>query len=547
MISFFRNFSKYFAVAGLYSMFINALYLSFPIYMLVIYVRVLDSYSFPTLYSVTLVVVLGLVVLGVLNFLRSRLLVQVGVAMDKRLSRGVLTEMLKKAAGVGRGRSGQALRDVNQLRNYFAGSAVFAFFDAPWVPLYLLIIYLMHPFLGLVATGGAVVLLILSLTQELATRRDRFQAQTANIQARDFVDKSLGNAELVHGLGMISGLAAHWKAANDEEVQLQDKADRKAEAFQSASRSFRLLMQVIIFGAGAYLVLQDQTSSGIIIAASIIMGRGLAPVDQAIGTWKQTAEARQAYKRLKTLFQESGPREAPRHRQPSGRLQVVDAGFSAGEQPILEHISFDLEPGEFLGIIGPNGAGKTTLCRLLLGIWPPSSGEVLLDGLDVFTWDQEELGASLGYLPQDIELFPGTVSENIARMQVPDPDRVFAAANKVQAHETILKFARGYETEIGPAGGNLSGGQRQRVGLARAVYNDPVLVVLDEPSSNLDEAGEKDLIATLRRLKKQGATTVMISHKPGLLSFADKILALRQGRVERYGPGQEVFASLSRG
>ncbi len=216
-------------------------------------------------------------------------------------------------------------------------------------------------------------------------------------------------------------------------------------------------------------------------------------------------------------------------------------------QPILEQISFELEAGEFLGIIGPNGAGKTSLCRLLLGVWPPSAGQVLLDGEDVSTWDQVELGASLGYLPQDIELFPGTVSDNIARMQTPDSEAVIAAAHKAQAHETILKFAKGYETEIGPGGGNLSGGQRQRVGLARAVYRDPALVVLDEPSSNLDEAGEKALTATLRRLKKQGATTVMISHKPGLLSLADKILVLKQGRVEQFGPGREVFANLSRG
>ncbi|MFW6055350.1 MAG: type I secretion system permease/ATPase, partial [Thermodesulfobacteriota bacterium] len=371
-------------------------------------------------------------------------------------------------------------------------------------------------------------------------------ARAANIQGRNFLDKSLGNAEFVHSMGMVSGLAAHWKEVNDREVSLQDRADRRSEAFQSASRSFRLLMQVMIFGAGAYLVLQNQTTAGIIIAASIIMGRALAPVDQALGTWKQTAEAREAYKRLRTLLQGSGPGGVTRHIQPKGDLRVVKAGFSVDEQPILRDISFELQAGEFLGIIGPNGAGKTTLCRLLLGIWPASTGQVLLDGQDIFTWDQEELGAFLGYLPQDIELFPGTVSENIARMQAPETDRVIEAAKKAGAHETILRFAKGYETEIGPRGGNLSGGQRQRVGLARAVYGDPALVVLDEPSSNLDEAGEKALTQTLRRLKRQGTTLVMISHKPGLLSFADKILVLKQGSVDRFGPGREIFGSLSR-
>ncbi|MCF8039388.1 MAG: type I secretion system permease/ATPase [Desulfohalobiaceae bacterium] len=546
MLAFLKQFSRYFAFAGLYSMFINALYLTFPIYMLAIYVRVLDSFSFPTLYSVTLVALAALAVLGVLDFLRSRLLVQVGVEMDKRLSRGVLSEMLRKAAGVDRNQSGQALRDVNQLRNFFAGNAVFSFFDAPWVPLYLLIIYLMHPFLGLVATGGAIVLLALSLTQELSTRRDRDQAKSANIQGRNFLDKSLGNAEFVHSMGMVSGLAAHWKGVNDREVSLQDRADRKSEAFQSMSKSFRLMMQVMIFGAGAYLVLQNQTNAGIIIAASIIMGRALAPVDQALGTWKQTAEAREAYKRLRTLLQGSGPDSVTRHIEPKGDLRIVEAGFSVEEQPILRDISFELQAGEFLGIIGPNGAGKTTLCRLLLGIWPASTGQVLLDGQDIFTWDQEELGSFLGYLPQDIELFPGTVSENIARMQTPDTEKVIAAAKKAGAHETILRFAKGYETEIGPRGGNLSGGQRQRVGLARAVFGDPALVVLDEPSSNLDEAGEKALTLTLRRLKRQGTTTVMISHKPGLLSFADKILVLKQGTMDRFGPGREIFGSLAR-
>ncbi len=527
-------------------MFINALYLTFPIYMLAIYVRVLASFSFPTLYSVTLMALMALTVLGVLDFLRSRLLVQAGVEMDKSLSRGVLSEMLRKAAGVDRNQSGQALRDVNQLRNFFAGNAVFSFFDAPWVPLYLLIIYLMHPFLGLVATSGALVLLALSLTQELATRKDRDQAKSANIQGRSFLDKSLGNAEFVHSMGMVSGLAAHWKDVNDQEVSLQDRADRKSEAFQAASKSFRLLMQVMIFGAGAYLVLQDQTNSGIIIAASIIMGRALAPVDQAMGTWKQTAEAREAYKRLQTLLRDSGPDSVSMHIKPKGDLRVVKAGFSVEKQPILRDISFELQAGEFLGIIGPNGAGKTSLCRLLLGIWPASTGEVLLDGQDIFTWDQEELGAFLGYLPQDIELFPGTVSENIARMQTPETDKVIEAAKKAGAHETILRFAKGYETDIGPRGGNLSGGQRQRVGLARAVYGDPALVVLDEPGSNLDEAGEKALTLGLRRLKKQATTTIMISHKPGLLSFTDKILVLKQGTMDRFGPGREIFGKLSR-
>lgn len=544
MFQFLRKCLKYFAFAGLFSLFINTLYLTFPIYMLVIYVRVLQSYSFPTLYAVTILGLSALVVLGCLDFLRSRILVQAGIQMDKSLSRSVLEKMLKKAGSINKDGYTQGLRDVNILRNYFAGNAVFSFFDAPWVVIYLLIIYIMHPVLGYVATGGAIVLLIMGLLQELLTKNKLNQVQDLKIQDQSFVLKSIHNAEMLHSMGMLRNMVGHWNKINDQELLLQDESGKRSQTLQSMSRSFRLMMQVFIFGVGAYLVLLEQSNSGIIIAASIIMGRALAPVDQFLGTWKQTMEAKEAYQRLDNLIKTSPSKEKIKVKEPRGKLSVEKVSLNINQSPILKNVSFDLEPGSILGLIGPNGAGKTSLCRLALGIWTPTEGSVSLDGLDISSWDPEELGSVVGYLPQDVELFPGTISENIARMDFEDPQKVIEASQKVGVHEVILRLPQGYKTEIGESGGNLSGGQRQRIGLARAVYGNPKLILLDEPNSNLDEQGEKALLNTLNALKKEGTAILMITHKPSLLSQTDRILMLKQGQVDLFDSRENVLRQL---
>ena len=546
MRRFLKRWLKYFIFAGVFSMFINTLYLTFPLYMLVIYVRVLQGSNFSTLYAVTIGALTALLVLGLLDFLRSRLLVKAGVDMDQVLSRRVLKEMLLDSCRVNGLGYTQGLKDVNTLRNYFAGNAVFAFFDAPWVPIYLLVIYLMHPVLGMVATGGAVILLLFGVLQGVFTRKDLHQAQEENARDRDFIVRSLRNAEVVSSMGMESSMAGHWRRINDQEVWYQDRAGQKGQVLDSMSKSFRMLMQVIIFGAGATLVLMDQASTGIIIAASIIMGRALAPVEQGIGAWKQTVEARSAYKRLNSLLLSSREQENIRVSGIQGDLRVEEVGLDLGEKTVLQDISFHLPKGQILGLIGPNGAGKTSLCRMILGMWEPSRGQVLLDGTPAHRLDQDILGPFIGYLPQDVELFPGTVSENIARLQEVDSEKVVRAAKMACVHEVILRFPQGYETDIGESGQILSGGQRQRVGLARALYGDPSLVILDEPSSNLDEAGEQALAQALHNLREQGATVIMITHKPSLLAHVDRILALQQGRINLLGDRDEILKRLMR-
>lgn len=542
MAHFLRKCFNYFLFAGIFSLFINTLYLTFPLYMMTIYNRVLASSSFSTLYAVTLVALLALVVLGTLDFLRSRILVKAGIKMDELLGRRVLKEMLKDSSKINSPHYNQGLSDINVLRNYFAGNAVFAFFDVPWIPIYLGVIYLLHPLLGHAATGGAVVILILGILQNFLTKDEFEKINTLKNMERTLALKSLRNAEMLKSMGMLGHAARHWNRINDKEMLTQEKAGKKGQALTAASTSFRSFMQVLIYCVGALLVIENQVTMGSIIAASIIMGRALAPIQQGIGAWKQTIGAKASYNRLDKLFKESNKEELIEVNTLEGAIEVQDIALVINDKPIIQDISFDLKPGESMGLVGHNGAGKTTLCRLLLGIWTPTSGRVLLDGKDVATLDPDSMGPFIGYLPQDIELFTGTVSENIARMGEIDSKKVVEAAEMAGAHGVILRFAQGYETDIGEAGLSLSGGQRQRIGLARAMYGTPSLVILDEPNSNLDEAGETALVHALERLKSQKTTVIMITHKPSLLSNVDKLLVLKQGAAPDFGNRDEVFA-----
>lgn len=544
MKRFLKKWLKYFAFAGVFSLGVNILYLTFPLYMLAIYDRVLSSFSVPTLITLTAGALFALVVLGCLDLLRSRLLVQAGVAMDQSLSPTVLKEMLRDSARIQKQGHTGGLRDVNSLRNYFAGNAIFSLFDLPWTPIYLAVIYMMHPVLGLTATAGAVALFLLGLLQDLLTRKRFDQAQAIGRESQQYINSSLRHAEVARSMSMIEGILEQWKGLNDRVMLLQTQANRHAGLLQSITKSLRMSMQVLIFGVGAYLVLQNQATAGVIIASSIIMGRALAPVEQAIGTWRQTVDARGAYKRLDSLLQTAQEEESMELPTPQGRLDVEGAGLAIAGAQILRNITFSLQPGEQMGLIGPSGAGKTSLCRILLGIWPSTGGKVRLDGADVYSWDQEQLGRYIGYLPQDVELFPGTVSENIARLGRIDSDKVVEAAQKAGVHELILRLPQGYDTEIGEGGAALSGGQRQRIGLARALYGNPVFVVMDEPNSNLDDAGEKALMQALQNLRQHQTTVVVVTHKPALLSGTDKVLMLKEGQVSMFGPRQEVLQRL---
>ena len=546
MISYLRSCFKYFVFAGLFSIFINTLHLTFSLYMLAVYRNVLANHSMPTLYAITTIALTALVALGLLEFCRSRLLVRAGIKLDKLLSRRVLKAMLKDLCRADSARYTKGLNDINTLRNYLGGNSIFAFFDLPWIFIYLWIIYLVHPLLGLTATGGAVVIFIIGLLQSGLTQKDTAKAVLLKNEGQQWVAASFRTGRELQSMGMIGNAADRYCQINDREIQIHDKTGNVRHILGSISQSFGILMQVIIYGVGATLVLANESDAGVIIAASIIMGRALAPVNQAIAAWKQTSDARTAYDNLAALLKKS--EQTPETISDiTGALDVADISLSINDTQVLSHIDFALKPGEIMGLVGPNGAGKTSLCRMILGMWKPDSGVVELDGKNVFELDNDDIGQYLGYLPQNVELFAGSVKDNIARMGEVDGEKILQAAQRACAHEVILTFPQGYDTDIGEAGRSLSGGQRQRVGLARALYGRPKLVILDEPNSNLDEAGEQALIKALKNLKQMGATTIMITHKPDLLYTVDKILVLQQGQQVRFGDRDEVFGQLMGG
>lgn len=549
MRDFLKKWRIYLAYGFFFSMFINVLQLTFSVYMLQIYDRVLSSYSVPTLLALTIAALLSLGVLASLEFVRSRLLVRCAVAIDQSLSRDVLANIIEQAALTGSAPNQATLRDVNSLRNFFSGSAIFVLFDIPWAPLFLAAIYYLHPLLGLVASGGAVLIIIFALINEHVTRKPMEAANNVANLSHRFVESARSNARTVQSMGMVGGVSHRWQGFNDTVTKLQTQASRKAGLLQVLSSWLKQSMQVLIYGVGAWLVLEHAATAGCMIAASIIMGKVLGPVQMGLASWKHMLEAHGAWKRLDTLFTERAEHlknkavamDLP---APTGLLAAENVSLVVGGRMLLQNVDFKLNPGESLGLIGPSGAGKSTLCRLLLGIWPASSGKVRLDGADVFTWDHEKLGPHIGYLDQDVELFPGTVAENIARLGEVDSEKVIAAARMADLNDMILHFPQGYDTRIGEGGVLLSGGQRQRIGLARALYGEPKVIILDEPNASLDEEGERALISSWAKLKARGCTLVVVTHKPSLLANVDKIMLLRDGKIQMFGPRDAVFQKL---
>lgn len=544
MKAFLKKWMQYFWFAFFFSLFINTLQLVFPVYMLLIYDKVLVSRSLPTLLTVTVGAVLALSVMACLDFLRSRLLVRAGVAVDRTLTQPVITEMVRDAARIDSNSYREGILDINTLRNFLAGNAVFSFFDLPWVPIYIFAIYCMNAWLGWLALGGACVLLVLGLAQEFLTGERFTTAKTMERRSGQLVSLGLRNAEVITGMNMLPGLIKHWLRSQEQALWLQTNAYRFSSLFHSLSKSFRSGMQVFVYGLGAYLVLENETSAGVMIAASVIVRQALNPVEQIMGAWKQSVETRAAYKRLQQLLEKAQTRKPMELPEPKGRLDVEGLGLALAGRPILGNVTFALAPGESMGLIGPSGAGKSSLCRLLLGIWQGTAGKVRLDGADILSWDSDILGRHIGYLPQDVELFAGTVAENIARMGEVEPDKVVEAATLAGVHETILRLHQGYDSQVGDLGAQLSGGQQQLVGLARVFYGTPRLVILDEPNSSLDERGERALVQALSELKAKEVTTIMVTHKPSLLATMDKILLLKDGQVAMFGPRDEIFQAL---
>lgn len=537
-----------FVSVGAFSFVINLLMLTTPLYMLQVYDRVVGSGSLPTLFYLTLIAAGALLLLGLVEVVRSRILIATSIWFEKRLAPEVLRRSVEEQAGHG-AQSGESLRDLATVRNFLSGPAVTALFDAPWVPLYLGVIYLLHPLLGHVALTGAVGLLFLALATDRASHAALHQASRHAASAARTADAGVRNGEVIDAMGMMRGFMGRWAADTGRSLDLQAGASRRVAVLNALARAFRQLIQVAVLGAGAWLVVRQEVTGGIMIAASIIMGRGLAPLEQAIGSWRQAVQARDAHARLRVTM--SAPAKRPSAMPlppPRSRLDVEGVVYAPPgvQKPVIKGVSFSVHPGEALAIVGPSAAGKSTLARLLVGVFPPAAGTVRLDGADVFAWSREDIGRHVGYLPQDIEMFAGTVGDNIARLAEADPDAVVDAARLAHCHDMVLRLERGYDTQIGDGGMHLSGGQRQRLGLARALYGRPRLVVLDEPNSSLDSEGEAALSRAIAALKADGAAVVVIGHRPSILRHIDRVLVLVDGRIERIGPRDEIMPGLTR-
>ena len=537
-----------FLAVGVFSMLINALMLAVPLYMLQLYDRVLASRSTDTLLLLTAIAIAAVLTMAALESVRGHLMIRISTWLEGRLSGPVLSGSIATTLRAGGGPSVQGLRDVSTFRSFLGGAGIFPIMDAPWTPIFLAVIFAMHPVLGWIAIGGAIVLFSLAVANEMATRELLGLSGSASIGALRQAEAAVRNADVIEAMGMMPNLVSRWNRENTKTLDLQAQASNRSSRISSASKFIRLCLQVGILGTGAWLVILGELTPGAMIAGSILMGRALAPVEQAIGSWKAAIAARNAYQRVKEQL-ENAPEtgQAMPLPTPEGRVDVEGLAFvhQTASEPVFRQVSFALEPGEAMGLIGPTAAGKTTLARLLVGNLDPRVGHVRLDGADVSVWQSDDLGKHVGYLPQDVELFSGTVRENIARMGEGDADAVVASARLAGVHEMILKFPDGYETEIGDGGAALSGGQRQRLALARAVYGDPKFVVLDEPNASLDSEGEEALVGAVRTLKERGVTMVVIAHRPNIILHVDKLLVLRGGTMEAFGPRDEVLPSLS--
>ncbi|MBY3209466.1 type I secretion system permease/ATPase [Rhizobium laguerreae] len=529
---------------------INVLMLTGAFYMLQVYHRVLSSHSLETLVMLSLMAAAALATMAALEVVRGRLLATVGSWMNARLAPVLLTASVEYAASAPGQANARPLRDLDQVRNFFTSPSIFPILDAPWAPLFFGAIFFMHPWLGWLALCGGIVLFALALLNEYLTRKPLAEAASAQSRAYVQAEAAIRNAEVVQAMGMLKPLLVGWKAQQDEANRGQVLAANRGGVIAAMARCHRLALQMAILGLGAYLVLRNEASPGIMISASILMGRALSPVEQAIGTWKATVGARAAYRRLAAVAGQH-PEATPvlPLPRPKGRFEAENLVLARqGGAPILKGINFHLEPGEAMALIGPSAAGKTSLARILAGAWRPSGGRALLDGMDVAQWAAEDRGHYVGYLPQDIELFAGAVSENICRFAKLSPvvfDKVVKAAQLAGVHELIKGLPKGYLTEIGESGAVLSGGQRQRIGLARALYGDPALIILDEPNSNLDREGEEALIAALSTVKATGTTVILIAHRPNIMETVDKILILNRGQQDLFGPRDYVFNELA--
>jgi PrtD family type I secretion system ABC transporter len=543
-----RDSYKPFAVAFGFSLVSNLLYMALPLYTFQIYGRVMVSQNQATLWMLTLVMLFVFAISSVVDDFRARILINFGVALDHRVSGRVFTSLFDAAVRGEAGARAQALRDLDQFRQTLTGVAAAAFFDVPWIPVFVLVLFLIDPLVGVITIAGACALFLLALAQARATQSALKEANDAALKSYGFTDAALRNGEVVRAMGMLPTLGQAWAGYRAITIQRGATAAEASNAYTDMIKATRMGIQILIIAVGAYLVVKGKIHSGLLFANMILASRALQPIEKIVGAWDPLNGMYRAYMRLNGLLARTEPpTTATSLPRPTGKLSVEGVNYAppGAQRLVLANINFSLEPNEVLGLIGPSGAGKSTLARLLVGIWKPLNGVVRLDGADVFSWDRADFGRHVGYLPQDTELFAGTVRDNIARFRadVTDED-VVRAAQHAGAHDLILRMPKGYDTEVGEGGLVLSAGQRQRVGLARAMLRDPAFVVLDEPNANLDAEGEEALMRAIDAIKANGGTVVIISHKPGVFRAADKMLVLRDGRVELFGARDQVMSRL---
>jgi len=533
-----------FVAAFGFSAVMSILALTTSFYMLQVYDRVLSSRSVETLLLLTIIAAGALSVFSVLDSLRLRLLQRTGMRVGAALSPDVLRAMIATASQTGGSTMRSGLRDVDSIRNFIGSPGFAALMDAPFVVFYLIVLGLLHPFFLIIVVVGGAILIGIAAANQNATNAPLSQALSLAAKTHEFAEDGVRNADVLEGMGMSAGFATRWRRAWVESLQQNVSAVDRDSRYSSLSRGVRLFMQVLLLGTGALLILDFQATGGIMIGASIIGARALQPVETLVSTWKSVIATRLAWERIVMLLERAPKRdEGMKLPAPQGHLQAVSVQYVTPQRlAVLANVSFEIKPGETLGIIGPSGSGKSTLLRLLIGAWPCSNGVVRLDGADIYAWPRAELSAHIGYLPQDVELFAGTVRENIARMTEGAPDDVVRAAKRARVHEMILELPKGYDTDIGAGGHKLSGGQSQRIAITRALFGNPRYLVLDEPNSNLDAAGDKALLESLAELKGQGVTIVIVAHRPSILATADKMLVLRaNGTVEAFDSIDKVL------
>ena len=538
------------AVAAAFSFVANILYLALPLYTYQIYGSILTTQSIPSLIVLTGVTLFVFTISGAIDDYRARILINYGVVLDQRVSGRVFSALFDAAVRGDPSARSQALRDLDSFRQTLTGVAAAAFFDVPWIPVFLLVLFAIDPLVGVVTTAGACLLLGLALTQERLLRPTLREASDAALKSYAFTEAALRNGEVVRAMGMLPTLGGAWAGHRSVTIERGASAAELSNMFTDIIKGVRMGIQVLIIAIGAYLIIKGKIHSGMLFANMILASRALQPIEKIVGSWESLNNMVRAHGRLMNLLARAeAPPAATTLPRPAGRLHAESVNFApmGSNKLLLANINFVVEPGETLGVIGPSGAGKSTLARLLMGIWRPNNGVVRLDGADVFGWDRADFGRHVGYLPQDTELFAGTVRHNIARFRSDVADEeVVRAAQLAGAHDLILRMPKGYETEVGEGGHTLSAGQRQRVGLARAVLSNPAFVVLDEPNASLDAEGEDALLQALETMKANGATVVIISHKPSIFRTADKMLVLREGRIELFGPRDQVMARLTK-